>query len=148
MIWTPRVTVAAVIEREQHFLLVEERVAGNRVFNQPAGHLERGESLVTAVCREVLEETARTFRPSAIVGIYRWSMSDPERTYLRFCFTGEASEPVPGQALDEEIVATHWLRREQLQHQDYQLRSPMVLRCIDDYLAGMRFPLEALHEVS
>jgi ADP-ribose pyrophosphatase YjhB (NUDIX family) len=144
-IWTPRVTVAAVVERQNRFLMVREGIDGQLVHNQPAGHLEDGESLLAAVCREVKEETAWTFRPEGLVGIYRWRMPDGGRTYLRFCFHGGCADHDPGQPLDEGIAEAAWLSREALA--DAPLRSPLVLRCLDDYLAGRRLPLNALQDL-
>lgn len=146
MIWTPRVTVAAVVEQNHRFLLVEELVDGQRVLNQPAGHLEAGESLQSAIVREVWEETARHFVPTAVIGIYRWPMPEKNRSYLRFCFTGTVSERRVEQKLDEDILDTCWLDYESLQIYP-RLRSPMVLQCIQDYRADQPIPLELLHDV-
>jgi 8-oxo-dGTP pyrophosphatase MutT (NUDIX family) len=138
------VTVAAVIEREGRFLLVEERVAGQLVLNQPAGHLEQGESLLAAVAREALEETGHRFTPTDIVGFYLWRRETTGTTYFRVAFCGTA-EPLPGPAsLDDGIVGIHWLSRNQILKRSAQLRSPMVLRCLDDYLAGRRYSLDCL----
>jgi 8-oxo-dGTP pyrophosphatase MutT (NUDIX family) len=138
------VTVAAIIERGGKFLMVEERAGSHLVLNQPAGHLEQGESLPAAVAREALEETGHRFDPEHVVGFYLWHSQDAETTYLRIAFCGDA-EPSPDvAALDEGIVAVHWLSRAQLVNRTQQLRSPMVLRCIDDYLAGQRYPLDCL----
>lgn len=145
-IWTPRVTVAAVIERESRFLLVEEETEDGIVFNQPAGHLEAGEGLLDAVVREVREETARGFEPQGVVGVYRWRMPDSGRTYLRFCFHGGCSERRPDQRLDAGILGARWLDREELVREGRQ-RSPMVLRCIDDFLAGRSFPLGLIQDL-
>jgi 8-oxo-dGTP pyrophosphatase MutT (NUDIX family) len=139
MRWTPRVTVAAVIENQGRFLLVEEEQGSQNVINQPAGHLEKGESLYAAVVREALEETAWQFVPEAITGIYRWVHSHKDKTYLRICYTGSVSNHDPQRGLDHGILRTHWLSRDELITR--RLRSPMVLRCIDDYLAGHRYPL-------
>jgi 8-oxo-dGTP pyrophosphatase MutT (NUDIX family) len=149
MIWKPDVTVAAVVEREGRFLVVEERVRSRLVINQPAGHLEKGESLVQAVIREALEETAWHFVPQTIVGIYLWnqaarSAEGPARTFLRVAFNGTVTHQEGGRTLDTGIERTLWLSREQLAAQPARLRSPLVLRCVDDYLAGHRFPLEVL----
>ncbi len=146
MIWTPRVTVAAVIERNNRFLLVEEMIHGRRVLNQPAGHLEADESLQSAIIREVWEETARNFIPSALTGIYRWHTPDKDLTYLRFCFSGTVSERTPGRPLDKGILDTCWLDLESLQTHSH-LRSPMVLQCIQDYRANQLVPLELLHDI-
>jgi len=147
MTWKPNVTVACVAEREGRFLLVEEREAGRAVLNQPAGHLEEGESLLEAAVRETREETGHDFRPTALVGLYRWVHPASGLTFLRAAFTGELGEPVPGTTLDPDIVATHWLDREALLGSALALRSPLVLRCIDDYLAGRRYPLELLTDL-
>ena len=137
----PHITVAAVIEREGRFLLVEERSGDEIVYNQPAGHLEMGENLLEAVERETLEETAWRFRPTAILGIYHWASPKNQVTYLRFCFTGEGVAHHPDQTLDSDIIRTWWLTRDEVIDRTPQLRSPLVLRCIDDYLAGKRYPL-------
>jgi 8-oxo-dGTP pyrophosphatase MutT (NUDIX family) len=137
------VTVAAVIERDGRFLLVEEKCAGRLVFNQPAGHLEQGESLLAAVAREALEETGYRFTPTDVVGFYLWR-ADSGTTFLRVAFCGTAEAPSGPAKLDEGIVGVHWLSREQILKRSSQLRSPTVLRCLDDYLAGRRHPLECL----
>jgi len=147
MIWTPRVTVAAVIEQNNKFLFVEELINGERVLNQPAGHLEAGEALQEAVIREVWEETAREFNPSALVGIYLWPMSGSDRSYLRFCFAGTASERNPAQKLDEDILDTCWLDYATLQAHS-RLRSPMVLQCVQDYQTKPRVSLDLLRDVA
>jgi 8-oxo-dGTP pyrophosphatase MutT (NUDIX family) len=142
-VWKPSATVAAVIERDGRFLLVEEPVDGRPVLNQPAGHLDPGESLIAACRREVLEETAHRFEPSALVGIYRWHYAPADVTFLRFCFRGRI-EGVEDRALDPQIAALHWLTREELLARRAEHRSPLVQRCVEDYLAGRRFPLEVL----
>jgi 8-oxo-dGTP pyrophosphatase MutT (NUDIX family) len=144
MVWTPRVTVAAVVERDARFLVVEERVDDRIVINQPAGHLEEGEDLPDAVRREVLEETGWRFEPSAIIGIYLYRRPHPVRTYLRVCFAGRVSSHEPGRPLDPEIVRVAWHTRAEIAARQGELRSPMVLRAIDDYLDGFRYPLELL----
>lgn len=147
MIWTPRVTVAAVVEQNNKFLFVEELIKGERVMNQPAGHLEAGEDLQSAVIREVREETGREFTPSALVGIYLWPMPGSERSYLRFCFTGTVSERHPAQRLDEDILGTCWLEHAALQVHS-RLRSPMVLQCVQDYLTKPHTPLDLLRDLA
>ncbi len=138
------VTVAAVIETGERFLVVEERAAGQIVYNQPAGHLEPGETLVDAVIRETLEETGYRFKPEYLLGIYLWRHPQHDLTLLRIAFTGAATPPAVSPALDEGIIATHWLTRNQLFSHSGRLRSPLVLRCIDDYRAGTRHPLDVL----
>ena len=137
------VTVAAVIERDGRFLLVEEQTDAGLRINQPAGHLEPGESLADGAARETLEETAYRFVPRALLGVYRWRHPSGA-TYVRFAFTGEASGPQPGLALDREIVRTLWLTPDELRAERARHRSPLVQRCIDDYLAGRRYPLELI----
>ena len=150
MIERPRITVAAVIERGGQFLLVEEEDEGRLLFNQPAGHLELGESLVQACAREVLEESAWHFRPRDLVGIYRWAKpaaaSSPGVTYLRFAFCGDLGAHEAGRALDAGILRAVWLDVAQIRASAERHRSPLVLRCIEDYLAGRRYPLDALIE--
>jgi 8-oxo-dGTP pyrophosphatase MutT (NUDIX family) len=143
MVWKPSVTVAAVIERDGRFLFVEERIDGRLVLNQPAGHLDPGESLAAACRREVLEETAHRFEPEGLVGVYRWHYAAKDVTFLRFCFTGKILGQEQRQ-LDKEIVRLHWLTPDELQKRKAEHRSPLVQRCVDDFLAGRRFPLELL----
>lgn len=138
----PRLTVAALLERDGRFLLVEETASGRLVLNQPAGHVEAGECLEAAVTRETLEESAWHFRPTALVGAYLWSNQRNGRTFLRVVYAGETGAHEPGRALDEGIVRTLWLTRAEIAAAGPRLRSPMVLGCIDDYLAGRRYPLE------
>jgi 8-oxo-dGTP pyrophosphatase MutT (NUDIX family) len=147
MIWKPHVTVAAVIERDRRFLIVEEEVEGLVVYNQPAGHLEPDESLIAAVVRETLEETAYHFQPQALTGIYRWRSPLNETTYLRACFSGQCGKQEAGRALDEGILRAVWMDRQEIAAKQTQLRSPLVLRCIDDCLAGKSYPLEILVDV-
>jgi 8-oxo-dGTP pyrophosphatase MutT (NUDIX family) len=143
-IWKPSVTVAAIIERDGRFLLVEERIDGRRVLNQPAGHLDPGESLVAACRREVLEETAHRFEPTGLVGVYRWHYAAKDVTFLRFCFKGRIREEIPGRVLDKEIIALHWLTVDELAARRAEHRSPLVQKCVEDFLAGRHFPLEVL----
>lgn len=156
MIWTPRVTVAAVVARDDAYLMVEEDTAQGRVYNQPAGHLEDRETLLDAVIRETREETGWGFAPESLVGIYRWRMSAPvadnvrpgePRTYLRVCFAGTAYDHDPRLRLDAGIVRAAWIPRAELMDAGMRLRSPMVLRCIRDYEAGHRYPLALLNEI-
>jgi 8-oxo-dGTP pyrophosphatase MutT (NUDIX family) len=137
------VTVAAVIERDGKFLLVQERIDQRLVLNQPAGHLDPGESLVAACRREVLEETAYRFEPTGLVGIYRWYYAPKDVTFLRFCFRGRVGERMD-HPLDKEIVGVHWLSPEELEQRKAEHRSPLVQKCLDDFLAGRHFPLEVL----
>lgn len=146
MSWPLHVTVAAVVERDDRFLLVQESISGQSVLNQPAGHLEQNESLVEAVVRETLEETAWLFEPDALVGIYRW-LNPAGDTFLRFSFTGVVRDHDASRSLDTGIEDVVWLDRDALEKQVSRLRSPLVLRCIDDYLAGTRLDLSILKDI-
>jgi 8-oxo-dGTP pyrophosphatase MutT (NUDIX family) len=146
MSWKPSITVAAVIETEGRFLLVEELIRGHRVFNQPAGRVESTETLLAAVVRETLEETAWHFEPEWLLGVYPWRTPATQRTTLRFAFTGRVHAHEPARPLDAPVIAIHWLRREELLRPARPLRTPIVLRCIDDYLAGRRLPLAAIND--
>jgi 8-oxo-dGTP pyrophosphatase MutT (NUDIX family) len=148
MIWKPNVTVAAVIERDARFLLVEEDTDHGRLFNQPAGHLEPGESLVEAVARETLEETAYSFRPTALLGVYQYRYDAGDVTYLRFAFTGDITGHASDRTLDAGIVRAVWLSHEEIRREAGRHRSPLVMRCIDDYLAGRRYPLAVVYHHS
>lgn len=149
--WKPSVTVAAVIERDGRFLLVEEHTPEGLRLNNPAGHLEPGETLAQACAREVLEETAHAFTPTALVGIYqsrfvRQLAKGPQTVdYLRFAYCGELGVHYPARRLDHGIVRTVWLSLEELRASQPRHRSPMLLACVQDYLAGRRFPLELVH---
>jgi len=143
MRWKPNVTVAAIVERAGAYLLVEEATADGLLLNNPAGHLDPGESLIDAVVRETLEETACAFTPTHLVGIYLSPAVDGV-TYLRFAFAGTLGEPEPGRALDAGIVRTLWLTREQIDAQRERHRSPLLARCIADHRAGRRYPLDLL----
>jgi len=142
--WRPSVTVAALIERDGRFLFVEEEANGRRVLNQPAGHLDPGESLVEAVAREVLEETAHRFVPTGLVGIYRWRYDKEVVTFLRFAFHGRVDGVEEGRRLDKEIIALAWLTPAELAARRAEHRSPLVQQCVDDFLAGRSFALEVL----
>lgn len=146
MIWKPNVTVAAVVECDGRFLLVEEETANGLALNQPAGHLEEGESLLQAVTRETLEETGWGFTPQALLGIYRWR-SPRGVTYLRFAFVGRLDAHDATRKLDTGIVRTLWLSPGEIEVQRARHRSPQVQHCVEDYLAGARYPLALLHDV-
>jgi len=147
--WKPGVTVAAVIERHGRYLLIEEHTPEGLRLNNPAGHLDPGESPEQACARETLEETAHPFRPTALVGVYLSRFQRPARgediTYLRFAFCGELGEPVAGRALDHGIVRTLWMTPDEIRASAERHRSPLVLRCIEDHLAGQRYPLSLVH---
>jgi 8-oxo-dGTP pyrophosphatase MutT (NUDIX family) len=143
-IWRPSVTVAAVIEQQGKLLLVQERVEGRLVLNQPAGHLDPGESLVDACRREVLEETAHRFQPTGLVGIYRWHYAPKDVTFLRFCFLGNLEGVDAARGLDQEIVSLEWLTPAELKKRKAEHRSPLVEKCVEDFLAGRSFSLDVL----
>ena len=147
MIWKPHVTVAAVLERDGKFLLVEEETNEGIRFNQPAGHLECRESLIDAVIRETLEETAYSFIPRYLVGVYNWRSEAKDMTYLRFAFGGEVAGHDAQRELDQGIIAAHWLTLDEIRALESRHRSPLVLRCIDDWRAGRRYPLELIAHV-
>jgi 8-oxo-dGTP pyrophosphatase MutT (NUDIX family) len=147
MVWKPRVTVAIVAEQNGRYLMVEEDVEGETRFNQPAGHLEDGESLVAAAIRECREETAWQFAPEALVGIYRWRNTPLADTYLRVTFAGRCTAHQPDLPLDTGIVAAHWLTLEEIRQREPLLRSPLVMRSFTDYLKGKRYPLELLTDI-
>jgi len=151
--WKPNVTVAAVVEREGRFLLVEEQTAEGLRLNNPAGHLDPGESLVDACARETLEETAWSFRPTALVGVYLSRLPRPSGgpgkpthvTYLRFTFCGDLGDFALERRLDHGIVRTLWMTADEIRDSRERHRSPVVVQCLEDYLAGTRFPMHLLH---
>ena len=140
-------TVAAVVQRDGRFLCVEERADGALRINQPAGHLEAGESLSEGVVRETLEETAYAFEPEAVLGIYRWRHPLKGSTYVRIAFVGRVGACPSGRALDEGIERAVWLTAHVIHARRAEHRSALVMRCVEDYLAGHRFPLALLAEV-
>lgn len=144
MVWKPHVTVAAVIEQNNRFLLVEEHTPDGLRLNQPAGHLEENEDLISAVKREVSEETAWQFEPENIVSVQLWRKTPRHPSFLRFTFCGQIHSHDPLQPLDDEIIGTHWLSREDIAAKPKFLRSPLVLICVDNYLSGQRYPLSML----
>ncbi len=144
MIWKPNVTVAAIIEQDGKFLLVEEHTSQGLKLNQPAGHLEANESLLHAVVREAREESAYDFEPQHLVGVYRWHAEKSDTTYLRFAYSGRILAHHAGQELDEGIVRTVWMTLNEIRGSVQHHRSPLILRCIEDYLAGKRYSLELI----
>ena len=147
--WKPNVTVAAVIEQDGRFLLVEEHTSDGLKLNSPAGHLDPGETPAEGCAREALEETAHHFTPTALIGIYM--ARSPRRrngddvTYLRFAFAGTLGALEPDRPLDDGIVRTLWMTADEIRASTDRHRSPLLLECIEDYLAGQRYPLELIH---
>ena len=145
MQWKPNVTVAAIAEQNDTFLVVEEDADNHIVYNQPAGHLEKNESLTSAIKREVFEETGWMFEPKSVVGIYIYPNPHIDIIYLRICFSGICVEHDPKHKLDDGIIRAVWLSRKELEKEKDKMRSPMVLNCIDDYLAGKQYPLDLIN---
>lgn len=146
--WLPHVTVAAIVERDGRFLVVEEHTADGLRLNQPAGHLEAGETLPEAVIRETLEETAHPLTPTALVGMYVTHVERPGSegvTYLRLTYCGTSGEADARRTLDPDIVRTLWMSADELRACPERHRTPLVMQCLDDYLAGRRFPLDFVH---
>lgn len=150
--WKPSVTVAAIVEHLGRFLLVEEHTSDGLCLNNPAGHLDPGESPLQGVVREALEETARTFVPTGIVGIYlsrsqraaAGSDGGRDTTYLRIAFRGTVGEPDPSRTLDTGIVRALWMTPDEIRASAHRHRSPLLLRCVDDHLAGVNHPLSLI----
>ena len=146
-IWKPHTTVAAIVERDGKFLLVKENVKGEIVFNQPAGHLDPGESLIDAVVRETLEETQYEFTPDGLQGIYRLVAGEnSDSTYIRFLFRGKIDRNLGGK-LDDGIISAEWMSYDEIRCCNEQHRSPLVMQCIDDYLNNEPYPLDILSQI-
>ncbi len=146
MIWTPHATVATIVEKDSQLLLVEEFSNGAKVLNQPAGHIEEGESILAAALRETAEETAWQVELTGFIGLYTYRAPANGVMYYRFCF---AARPIAylSSPLDEDIIAAHWLGRDELNKLgSHQLRSPLVKRCIEDYFERPHLPLSTLYE--
>ncbi len=147
MNWDPHVTVAAVIEKNGQFLFVEEMAGGKIVLNQPAGHWEANETLVDAVVREVYEETAWRFTPGYLIGVYQWLNTANNQTFLRFCFGGELVTHDPNASLDPDILRTIWFSHDELVNNSSRYRSPLVLKCVNDYRNGLRHDLGLIQHI-
>ncbi len=143
-IWKPNATVAAIVEQNGKFLLVEEATSRGNRFNQPAGHLEDDETITHAVIRETLEETAYEFLPKALLGIYHWKHAHNHTTYLRFAFIGTVNKYYPEQRLDHGIIRAVWMSIDEIREKQALMRSDQVLTCFEDYLAGKHYPLETI----
>jgi len=145
--FAPDVTVAAVVEKDGRFLMVEEHASGRRVFNQPAGHLERNESLVQATIRETLEETAWRIEVKSVLGVYLWESPMDRQTFLRVAFEGRCRDHEPWRGLDDGICRAVWMTYEEILAEEERLRSPLVTRCLDDYLSGTRYPVDLVTHI-
>ncbi|RVU31054.1 NUDIX hydrolase [Neptunomonas marina] len=146
MIWTPRATVAVIVEQNEKYLMVEEIDNGEHRFNQPAGHLEDGETIHQGAIRETLEETGYNVQLTGVIGLYAASAANGT-TYHRVCYCADIKDPIPSTELDADIVAVHWLTYEEIKEREAQLRSPMVLACIEDYRDNRRFPLDLIRQL-
>jgi ADP-ribose pyrophosphatase YjhB (NUDIX family) len=143
-VWKPHVTVAAVAERGGRFLLIEEETERGALYNQPAGHLEQGETLVAAVVRETLEESAHHFTPRALLGVYHYHYRPNDTTYMRFAFIGDVTGYEPQRALDTGIIRALWMTPEEIRASHARHRTPLVMKCVDDWLAGRHYPLQLI----
>ena len=144
MTWNPHITVATVVEQDGRFLMVEEKDDKRAVFNQPAGHLDEGESLLEAAVRETLEESAWHITLTAYLGVTLYRAPNTV-TYLRHCFVGRPERHDPALTLDEGIIAAHWLSIDEIMAESFPARSPMVIRAVTDYLNGIRLPLDSVN---
>lgn len=144
MSWNPHIVVAAIVEREGRFLIVEETIEGQLLLNQPAGHWEQGETLIEGVKRETLEESAWDIEPTGVLGLYEWQPPDLNYPFVRIAFVAKALQHHPERALDDGIVRALWMTREELARDSMRTRSPSVERCVDDYLAGRIYPLSLI----
>jgi 8-oxo-dGTP pyrophosphatase MutT (NUDIX family) len=142
--WKPHATVAAIVEENSRFLLVEEQTDRGNRFNQPAGHLEDNETIIEAVIRETLEETAYRFNPQALLGVYHWKHEHNDTTYLRFAFIGDVSHHQPNLILDDGIIRAVWMNIDEIREKAHLMRSPQVITCIEDYLSGQYYPLSVI----
>jgi 8-oxo-dGTP pyrophosphatase MutT (NUDIX family) len=146
--WQPDVTVATVVVRDGRLLMVEEQVRGERVINQPAGHLEPDETLLEAACRETLEETGWDVTLTAFIGAYQWKAPADGRHFLRMAFAAEPLRHHPDQPLDDGILQALWLTPAELAAESARHRSPLVWQVVEDFLSGRRFPLQALNHTA
>lgn len=146
-LWKPNTVVAAIVEQDGRFLFVEEEADGRAVFNQPAGHLDPGETLLDAVRRETLEESAWHIEPTGLVGIYLMQPPESPITYLRFCFRARAIRHEPERKLDKEIIRAVWMTPDELRAERARHRSPLVLRCVEDALTGADTPLSLIRDL-
>ena len=145
MIWTPHATVATIVEKDGRFLFVDEMADGKRVLNQPAGHVDEREPILQAALRETMEETGWEVEITHLIGIYTYT--NPQQiTYYRFCYAARPVRQIPDAKLDHDIIGPVWLNLDELEARREQWRSPLVIKCVQDYLAGRRFPLDLVYE--
>jgi len=147
MTWKPHLTVATIVQNKDTFLMVEESIEGAMQYNQPAGHLEPGETLIDAAIRETLEETAWHVRPEALVGIYRWINPGNNKTFLRFSFSASCLQHDKQRTLDADINQALWMTLNDINTRSEAMRSPMVLQSLNDFIKGTRYPLSILKEL-
>lgn len=147
-VWRPHVTVATIVPRDGRFLLVEENVHGRLVINQPAGHLEPGETLAEAAVRETLEETGWDVEIESLLGVQQWTSSASGSHFVRFTFCARAQQHHSARVLDDGIVRTLWLERDEIEQARERLRSPLVLNSVDDFISGRRLPLDAIRSLA
>ncbi|PCJ22292.1 MAG: NUDIX hydrolase [Gammaproteobacteria bacterium] len=146
MTWTPHVTVATLVEKDSKFLIVEEICNDQVVFSQPAGHVEQGETLIQAAIRETHEETGWNVTPTGLLGFYTYTSPHNQVTYYRTNFIAQAEDFDESATLDDGILRCLWLSLAEIRDNQHKLRSPIVLRCVEDYASGQRFPLGAIYE--
>jgi len=146
MCWTPHATVATVVERDGRFLMIEEVSSGRVVLNQPAGHLEENELFADAALRETMEESGWQVELKYLIGLYAYKSPNSKITYHRLCFAADAVEHHPDSPLDDGILRTLWMTRDEIAENPERLRSQTVLQCIDDYLAGKHYPMDFVNE--
>ncbi|APG04903.1 NUDIX hydrolase [Luteibacter rhizovicinus DSM 16549] len=146
-VWCPRVTVACVVARGDRFLIVEEEIFGELAYNQPAGHLDPGETIPSAAVRETLEETGHTIALDAFLGVWQWTSHEHGEQVLRFSFAGHVVSHDPDRVLDEGIRRALWLRRDEIEAMGPRLRSPLIMRTIDAWLDGRRLPLDTVESL-
>ncbi|MCG8672455.1 MAG: NUDIX hydrolase [Pseudomonadales bacterium] len=146
MTWKPNATVATIVEKNGKFLVVEEYSENQLVINQPAGHIEHGEGVLDAAIRETLEETGYRVEPQAFIGFYTYTAPHNQTTYYRFCFSASIVEQLENPEIDPDIENVVWYSLEELKAQTHRHRSPLLMRCLEDYLDGRRYPLELIYE--
>lgn len=145
MVSRPKITVSAIVKKNEHYLMVKERVKQDVLINQPGGHLENNESLADAAVRETLEETGATIEITSLVGIYHWVSNDP--SYLRFCFAADLLSHDPTRPLDNNIIAAQWMDKQQIIAHENTLRSPAIIKSLDDYELNKTIPLCSIQEI-